>query len=258
MIAVAVTSEALMKRLDANRADLEKLADPRSIKMDDALADEIARRAAPVYYLTGAIHSGESGSPTALMELAYRLAVDESPYIRHIRNNLVVLITPVVETDGRDRMVDLYEYEKANPGRTKPNLIYWGKYVAHDNNRDGMGQFLALTRAVTRVQNEWKPTVMHDLHEMQTYLYASTGTGPYNEALDPITVDEWWLIAKTEVMEMTKRGVPGVWTYGFYDGWTPNYMFFIANSHNAIGRFYEVQSYGPDNYEARAGATTVA
>ena len=50
-------------------------------------------------------------------------------------------------------------------------------------------------------------------------------------------------------MEMTKRGVPGVWTYGFYDGWVPNYMFFIAHSHNAIGRFYEVQSYGPDNYE---------
>ena len=99
---------------------------------------------------------------------------------------------------------------------------------------------------------------MHDLHEAQTYLYASTGTGPYNEALDPITVDEWWLLAKTEVMEMTKRGVPGVWTYGFYDGWAPNYMFFIAHTHNAIGRFYEVQSYGPDNYEVRAGATTTS
>jgi hypothetical protein len=59
-------------------------------------------------------------------------------------------------------------------------------------------------------------------------------------------------------MEMTKRGVPGVWTYGFYDGWVPNYMFFIAHSHNAIGRFYEVQSYGPDNYEVRPGATTTS
>ena len=136
--------------------------------------------------------------------------------------------------------------------------MYWGKYVAHDNNRDGMGQFLALTKNVTRVQIEWKPTIMHDLHEAPTYLYASTGTGPYNEALDPITIDEWWMLAKTEVMEMTKRGVPGVWTYGFYDGWMPNYMFFIAHTHNAIGRFYEVQSYGPDNYEARAGATTTS
>ena len=54
-------------------------------------------------------------------------------------------------------------------------------------------------------------------------------------------------------MEMTKRGVPGVWTYGFYDGWVPNYMFFIAHSHNAIGRFYEVQSYGPDHVRSAAG-----
>ena len=86
----------------------------------------------------------------------------------------------------------------------------------------------------------------------------STGTGPYNEQLDPITVDEWWLLAKNDVMEMTKRGVPGVWTYGFYDGWVPNYMFFIAHSHNAVGRFYEVQSYGPDPYDVRPGATTTS
>ena len=83
----------------------------------------------------------------------------------------------------------------------------------------------------------------------------STGTGPYNEQLDPITIDEWWLLAKNDVMEMTKRGVPGVWTYGFYDGWMPNYMFFIAHAHNAIGRFYEVQGYGPDEPHGAGGAT---
>jgi hypothetical protein len=43
--------------------------------------------------------------------------------------------------------------------------------------------------------------------------------------------------------------VPGIWTWGFYDGWVPNYLFFIANSHNAIGRFYETQLYGPMNQE---------
>ena len=117
-----------------------------------------------------------------------------------------------------------------------------------------MGQFLALTRNIDEgVQLDWKPTILHDLHEAQTYLYASTGTGPYNEAIDPITIDEWWLLAQNEVMEMTKRGVPGVWTYGFYDGWVPNYMFFIAHGHNSIGRFYEVQSYGPDPYDRDAG-----
>jgi hypothetical protein len=130
--------------------------------------------------------------------------------------------------------------------------MYWGKYVAHDNNRDGMGQFLALTRNVTKTFIDWKPTVMHDLHEQSTYLYASTGTGPYNEQIDPITIDEWWLLAKTEVMEMTKRGVPGVWTYGFYDGWVPNYMFFIAHAHNSTAEQHQHPAVrDPDRAESR-------
>jgi len=109
-----------------------------------------------------------------------------------------------------------------------------------------MGQYLHLTQNITAGVLEWHPTVLHDLHEAQSYLYVSTGTGPYNPSLDPIAVDEWWMLAETEIMEMTKRGVPGVWTYGFYDGWVPNYLFWIAETHNSFGRFYEVQSYGPD------------
>ena len=124
--------------------------------------------------------------------------------------------------------------------------MYWGKYVAHDNNRDGMGQYLKLTQNIIKEVLEWHPTILHDLHEAQSYLYVSTGTGPYNTSLDPIAINEWWLLAETEVMEMAKRGVPGVLTYGFYDGWVPNYLFWIALTHNSFGRFYEVQSYGPD------------
>ena len=59
--------------------------------------------------------------------------------------------------------------------------------MQHDNNRDGMGQFLELTQGGDAARTlEWHPTIMHDLHEAQTYLYSSTGTGPYNDALDPI------------------------------------------------------------------------
>src|SRR4051812_35666740 len=108
MIAVAVASEALIAKLDANKQQLAKLADPRTINFDDSLAERIATTATPVYYITGTIHSPESGAPTALMELAYRLAVDDSPYIRNIRDNLITLITPVVEVDGRDREVDIF------------------------------------------------------------------------------------------------------------------------------------------------------
>jgi len=86
----------------------------------------------------------------------------------------------------------------------------------------------------------WKPVVVHDLHESVPFLYTSTGTGPYNDEYDPIVVDEWHTLAYQEITELTRRGLPGVWTHGFYDGWAPNYtLLSVANLHNSIGRFYE-------------------
>lgn len=241
---LAIADDATIAQLQKYRGMLAQLSDPR--KTTEAQAQQLLKTAKPIYWLTSGIHSPETGGPEMLQELAYRLIVQETPFIQEIRNNVIVFITPVIEVDGREKHVDTYYYGKKT-GKPRPPLMYWGKYVAHDNNRDAMGQLLALTKNVTRVTLEWTPTIMHDLHEASTYLYTSTGTGPYNEALDAITINEWWMLATTEVMEMTKRGVPGVWTYGFYDGWVPNYMFFIAHAHNAVGRFYEVSSYGPDN-----------
>ncbi|HKG20902.1 MAG TPA: hypothetical protein VKC34_03315, partial [Blastocatellia bacterium] len=193
--------------------------------------------------------------PEMLMELAYRLAVEDSPFIEAIRKNVIVMITPALEVDGRDRMVDLYNYRKANPTRNAPpSLLYWGKYVAHDNNRDGLGMALALTRNMMKTFLDYHPQVLHDLHESVPFLYTSTGTGPYNAWLDPIVIDEWHLLAYHEIEEMTKRDVPGVWTHGFYDGWAPNYMFYVANGHNSIGRFYETfGNGGADTRERTVG-----
>jgi len=234
---VLVSDEANLAKLDRYKEITAKLADPR--KLSDADAHTLISEGKPFYWASGSIHSPETGSPEMLMELAYRLAVEDSPFIEDIRKNMIIMITPALEVDGRDFMVDLYNYHKANPGKPTPPLLYWGKYVAHDNNRDGLGMALALTRNQMKTFLEYHPTVLHDLHESVPYLYTMTGTGPYNAWLDPLAIDEFQLLAYHEIEEMTKRGVPGVWTHGFYDGWAPNYMLYIATGHNAIGRFYE-------------------
>ena len=240
MIAVAVTSEANMAKLQQNSERLARLGDPRTINMDDAQAEKLLDGAVPVYYITGTIHSPETGSPTALMELAYRLVVDDHEYIKSIRNNLITLITPVIEVDGRDKMVDVYKWHLANPGKNWPGLVYWGKYVAHDNNRDAMGATLALTQNVLKAYIEWHPQVLHDLHESVPYLYDNTvGDGPYNAWIDPILADEWQMIGWNNVSEMTKFGMPGVFTHGNFDTWSPGYLMFIAALHNGISRLYE-------------------
>ncbi|MBZ5621052.1 MAG: hypothetical protein LAQ69_20340 [Acidobacteriia bacterium] len=237
MILVAVSDEANIARLDHYKEITARLADPR--KTPRAEADQLIAEGLPLYWASGSIHSTETGSPEMLMELAYRVAVEDSPLMRNIRKNSIVLITPVSEVDGRDREVDVYHYRKENPGKPAPNLVYWGKYVAHDNNRDGIGMALALTRNMMGAFLQYHPTVLHDLHESVPFLYVSTGMGPYNAWLDPLVVDEWQKMAYVDIEELTKRGVPGVWTHGYYDGWAPNYMFYIANGHNSIGRFYE-------------------
>jgi hypothetical protein len=257
MIAVAVASQSLLAKLDENRARLAKLADPRMINMNDDEADRLVAESFPIYYITGAIHSPETGSPTALMELAYRLAVDESPYVRTIRDNMVTLITPVVEVDGRDRMVDVYNWHLANPKSNWPPLIYWGHYVAHDNNRDAIGLSLKLTRNVLNTFTGWKAQVIHDLHESVPYLYDNTiGDGPYNAWVDPILTDEWQMIGWNNVSEMTKFGMPGVFAHGNFDTWSPGYLMFIAATHNGISRLYETfGNAGADTVERTLSAT---
>ena len=240
MIAVMIASDAIMAKLEENRQRLAKLGDPRTINMDDKTAEALVQQSTPIYYITGTIHSTETGAPTALMELAYRLVVDDHEYIKSIRNNLITMITPVVEVDGRDKMVDVYKWHLAHPGENYPGLVYWGKYVAHDNNRDAMGVTLKLTENVLNVHNHWHPQVLHDLHESVPYLYDNTvGDGPYNAWIDPMLADEWEMIGWNNVSEMTKFGMPGVFTHGNFDTWSPGYLMFIAALHNGISRLYE-------------------
>ena len=243
MILVVVGSEESIAGLEDNKAALRALADPRVTTPEQA--EEIIAAAKPIYWSAGAIHSPETGSPEMFMELAYRLAVGESDFIREIRDGVIYMMTPVIEPDGRAKVVDLHMGKRRDPDANLPTRpLYWGKYVAHDNNRDNIGQALALSRAVTSTYLEYRPTVFHDHHESASHLYTSTGRGPYNAWLDPIVINEWNRLAYKEVKDMTAFGVPGVYTHDFYDGWGANYMMWVAHMRNSIGRFYETQGAG--------------
>ena len=71
-----------------------------------------------------------------------------------------------------------------------------------------------------------------------------------------MTIDEWHELAYNEIENFTSRGVPGVWTHGFFDGWAPNGMMMTtANAHNSIGRFYETfGNGGADTRERTLGS----
>ncbi len=241
MIVAAVADEEVLDRLDGIKAANRSLSDPRRTSKEEAEA--IARATPVTYWITAGLHSPETGPPEMVMELAYRLAVSEQEHIREIRRNVVTLISPVLEMAGRARMVDWYRryLTGVTDLEDSPPVMapYWGDYTAHDNNRDGLQLSQPLTRNYVETYHAFLPAVSLDLHESIPLLYVSTGTGPYNETIDPITVTEWQWLSSWDVSQATALGLRGVWTWGFYDGWYPGYLLWVTNNHNGVGRFYE-------------------
>jgi hypothetical protein len=93
---------------------------------------------------------------------------------------------------------------------------------------------------------------MHDLHESLTLLYTYSGAAPQNPNLDPILFAELPWFSNFELAQMTKWGMPGVYTHAFMDGWSPGYLGSVAYNHNGMMRMYETQS-GRESGPGRGG-----
>ncbi len=292
LVVVWVSSEQNLANLAQNRANLARIADPRGQTEEQIRQVMAATR--PHYHLMGGLHSGETGPSEMLMELAYRLATEDSPVISQIRDNVYVSITPVADPDGRDRNVDWFYWglERAEQvaadsaaardsaggrgaagrggaaaggrgaaaaagrggapaggaqagggrgGSTTGSVPYWGRYVYHDNNRD-----INLSQVSMRAITDWyftaHPPIIHDLHESLALLYTYSGGPPQNPNLDPLLFGELRFFANWELSQMTKYGMPGVYTHAFMDGWSPGYLGSVAYNHNGMMKMYETQS----------------
>ncbi|MBL8220798.1 MAG: hypothetical protein JNL62_16315 [Bryobacterales bacterium] len=246
-LVVFIGSEESIRNLEQHRANLAKLADPRTIS--PAQAQEIIAQTKPIYHLMAGLHSGETGPPEMLMELAYRLVAEDTPLLRKIRDNIIVSITPASEPDGRDRYVDWYYLHKINE-KTEDDRIpgppYWGKYIFHDNNRD-MHYSQVSMRNILQWYLQWHPPIMHDLHESVPFLYTFSGQAPQNPTLDPILYAELPWFSNYEMTTAMRYGLPGVWTHAFVDMWSPGYLGFMSSNHNGILRMYETFGNGGAN-----------
>src|SRR5688572_15649876 len=248
IMVVYISSEANLKNLEANRQNMRKIADPRGLT--DAQVQQLLATTKPHYHITAGLHSRETNPPEAVIELAYRLAVSEEPYIRQIRDNVIVSISGATDVDGRDRYVDWYYAYKIDEaydgGENYGGPPYWGKYVFHDNNRD-INYGVDSLRVHLNWYLNWVPPIWHDVHEAQTLLYTFSGQAPQNANLDPLLYTELPFFATYEVNKLTSYGMPGVWHFGFVDMWSPGYLGYAAANHNGMLRMYEVFNQGGAN-----------
>ncbi len=235
-----------------HKARLAQLADPR--KLSEAEAKTLTAETKPIYHITGGLHSSETGPPEMLMELAYRLLVEEGSLYDAIRKHLIVAITPVLDPDGQERYVDWYYRHKIHEVTEDDRITgppYWGKYIHHDNNRD-INYSQITMRNWLKQYLEWHPPVVHDLHESVPFLYTFSGQPPQNPNLDPILYSELPWFAHYEVAKLIGYGMPGAWTHAFVDMWSVGYLGFMASNHNGMLRMYETFGNGGANTMKRA------
>jgi hypothetical protein len=255
-LVAVISDEENIRNLDTHKANLARLADPRALT--DPEARRIVEQSRPIYMLTGGLHSGETGPPEMLMELAYRLAVEETPLFESIRKNVIVMVNNSSDPDGRDRYVDWY-YRYMTTQETEqdraPGPPYWGKYIFHDNNRD-INYSQVTMRNWLQFYLEWHPPIMHDLHESQPLLYTFSGQAPQNPTLDPILYGELPWFSNFEMTKLISYGMPGVWTHAFVDMWSPGYLGFMSSNHNGMLRMYETFGNGGANTLRRNIAPT--
>ncbi len=246
-LVTVISDEETIRNLDTYKGYLAKLADPRGLTADQA--KDIIAKAKPVYMFTGGLHSAETGPPEMLMELAYRLAAEETPLFDQIRKNVIVMMSAALEPDGRDRYVDWYNHHmlsQESENDRVPGPPYWGKYIYHDNNRD-INYSQVTMRNWLKFYLEWHPPIMHDLHESEPLMYTFSGQTPQNPTLDPILYAELPWFSEFELTKMIGYGMPGVWTHAFVDMWSPGYLGFMSSNHNGMLRMYETMGNGGAN-----------
>ena len=121
---VFISSETNLKSLETNRQNMKRLADPRGLSAADAA--KLIASTKPHYHVTAGLHSAETSPPESVIELGYRLAVSEEPYIQQIRDNVIVSIAPTADLDGRDRAVDwYYAYKIDEAGLISGIEVFW-------------------------------------------------------------------------------------------------------------------------------------
>src|SRR5438105_2268048 len=172
-------------------------------------------------------HVGEPRKLTYYADILtyYRALASKSPRVK---------VLPIGKTDeGRDFVVVFVGSDESIK-----NLEQYRTYLAQ----------LADPRKLTDAQAKdviakAKPIyhLIGDLHQAQTLLYTFSGQAPQNPTLDPILYAELPMMSNFEMAQFAKYGMPGVWTHGFVDMWSPGYLAFMSSNHNGMIRMYEIQ-----------------
>jgi len=228
--AVFISSPKNLAQMDAILAKLDALSDPR--KTSDAQASQIIDELPAIAWMAYSIHGNETSGSDAALTSIYHYAASDDPEVKQMLEDMIIVIDPMMNPDGRDRFAkSLEQYRGTAPNVDDQSLLHRGdwpygrtNHYFFDLNRD----FFYLTQPETKGRvsliNKWRPQLMIDGHEMgpqDTYLM-----GPPRQPLNfniASSVQKW---AKTFSVDQGAAFDEKGWSYytgEWFENWYPGY-----------------------------------
>ncbi len=243
-IMVLISSKENLRDIEQIKKIQYLLHDPRITSPDEA--KELAKKGKAIIAFTCSIHSTEIASSLFSMRLAYWLASSNSPEVKGILENILLILVPSLNPDGIEMVVDWYRKYLNTPYEASQMPWLYHHYAGHDNNRDWFMCALKETEIMTKVYyHEWFPLLIWDIHQMGQNgprLFLPPYYDPINPNIDPLLWRELNLLCSEATLELTKAGKKGVATNAIFDGWYNSANRSAPLRHNVIGILSEAAS----------------
>jgi hypothetical protein len=199
------------------------------------------------------VHGNEPSSTEAAMLTAYYLIANNDEETQAWLKNMVILLDPVYNPDGRDRHSHWANMHKASalvgdPLDREHNEVWPGGRTNHywfDLNRDWFLGIHPESRNRLTVFHQWRPYVMTDHHEMGTNstFYFDPGKSSSN---NPIVPNQLYDVLYPKFGEYFAKAMDGIGSQYFtkeaFDKLYPGYGSSYVNFYGGAGFLFEQAS----------------
>ncbi len=242
-----ITSKQNLDRIEEIKQNISKLADPRKIKKGDNV-DYLIENTPAIAWLAYGIHGDELSSPDAAVQLAYHLAAGMDESTIKLKKELIILIDPIQNPDGRERYLAQMQQWKSEVANSDAQTIQhtgvwpWGRgnHYLFDMNRDWFLLVHPETQARVKTVLSWNPQLFVDAHEMgsyDTYLFSPAGP-PFNPNMNEFN-HKWRKIFSQDQAKAFDKYSWSYYTREWNDEWYPGYGSGWSLYIGAIGILYE-------------------
>jgi len=242
MVLAFISSERNLQQLDKWRGISAQLAKARGLS--DEQARRLAREGRAIVWIDNGLHSTEVASAQHAPLLAHHLVTDESEETRRIRDNVVLLLMPMMNPDGHEIVVNWYRRHVGTPFETTGPPVLYNQYVGHDNNRDWYMLLQKETQNLAQVvYHQWYPQIMLNHHQTGPFpsrVHIAPFDEPLNPNIHPLAVRSVSLVGTYMGQRYEQEGKSGVISQRVYDMWRADGTRYAPYYRNMVGVHTEV------------------